>query len=186
MTATIAPWWFTARAAGLGALVAASLSVSLGLIMALRLPEVRGRMSELVAAHEALALLTFALIGVHGVALVFDPVLDAGPLQVLVPFASPFEPLAAAFGQLAALGMLGLGATFYVRRRLGIVRWRKAHRLIPAFWALAALHGALIGTDGLAAWSLVATLPPIVAALVLLAARWLAPGRATPPRRAAA
>ena len=186
MTATVAPWWFTARAAGLGALVAASLSVTLGLVMALRLPEVRGRMSELLAAHEALALLTFALIGAHGIALIFDPVLDASPLQVLIPFASPYEPLAAALGQFAALGMVGLGATFYLRRRLGIVRWRLAHRFIPVFWALGALHGALIGTDGLAAWSLVATLPPLVAALVLLGARWLGPGPATPPRRAAA
>ena len=40
------------------------------------------------AAHQALALATFALIVVHGLTLLLDPVLRPGLAGVLVPFAS--------------------------------------------------------------------------------------------------
>jgi hypothetical protein len=56
MTATLAPVWLTARAAGIGALFGASLTIALGILMAARvkLPGL-GRI-ELRALHEAVAL----------------------------------------------------------------------------------------------------------------------------------
>ena len=66
---------------------------------------------------------------------------------LFVPFAAPYRPVATALGQIAAYGMLALGATFYVRRRIGTQRWRSAHRWLPVFWLLAVGHGLLVGTD---------------------------------------
>jgi sulfoxide reductase heme-binding subunit YedZ len=173
MTAAIAPVWFTARAAGIGALCGASLNVGLGLLMAARtkLPGL-GRV-ELRALHEAAAIATLALIGVHGVALLADPVLNAGVAQILIPFASPFEPFGVALGQIAAYGIAALSLTYYARRRLGVKRWRTAHRAIPVFWVLGLFHGLIAGTDAWTWWFLAAVAPPAAAAWFLLFDRWM-------------
>jgi sulfoxide reductase heme-binding subunit YedZ len=172
VVADIAPLWVTARASGAAALLCASGSVAAGLLMALRLPALRRHRVEVRAAHEALALATFALIVVHGLTLLLDPVLRPGLAGVLVPFASSFERVGTALGQIAAYGMLALGATFYVRRRLGSHRWRRAHRAIPVFWALAVGHALLTGTDTGAWWFLAALLLPVLACGTLLAQRY--------------
>jgi methionine sulfoxide reductase heme-binding subunit len=90
---------------------------------------------------------------------------------LLVPFAAPYRPLATALGQIAAYGMLGLGATFYVRRRIGTRRWRAAHRWLPVFWLMAVAHGLLVGTDSGTAWALAALAPPVAAAAALVLTR---------------
>ena len=93
------PVWTTSRASGLAALMTASLAISCGLLMALRIPALRRRAPELRAAHQALANATFALIGVHAVSLLLDPVLRPGLAGLLVPFAAPYRPLATALGR---------------------------------------------------------------------------------------
>src|SRR5512133_1894018 len=160
MTATLAPVWFTSRAAGIGALFGASLTVALGVLMAARvkLPGL-GRI-ELRALHEAVALATLALIAVHGIALLADPVLKAGVGGILVPFASPYEPFGTALGQIAAYGIAGLSLTYYARRALGPKRGQQAHRAIPVFWALGLLHGLIVGTDAWAWWMIAVIAPP--------------------------
>jgi len=169
---SIAPIWVTARAAGIAALLAASASASLGLVSALRPGFTRGRRVELHTAHEALALATVALIVVHAVALLVDPVLRPGIAGLLVPFQAPYRPFATALGQLAAYGMLGLGLTYYVRKRVGTQRWRAAHRVIPAFWVLAVFHGLLDGSDATRWWFVAALGLPVLTAGTLLGARY--------------
>jgi sulfoxide reductase heme-binding subunit YedZ len=171
VAAELAPLWVTARASGAAALLSASAAMAAGLLMALKPAFLRRHRVELRAAHEALALATFALIAVHGLTLLLDPVLRPGLAGVLVPFGASFERLGTALGQLAAYGMLGLGLTFYVRRRLGSQRWRRAHRAIPVFWALAVGHAVLTGTDVGAWWFLAAVGLPVLAAGALLAQR---------------
>ena len=60
-------FWITSRAAGIVALLASSLAVSLGLMMSLR-----SKLPDLRATHEALSLATIAAIVVHSVALLGD------------------------------------------------------------------------------------------------------------------
>jgi sulfoxide reductase heme-binding subunit YedZ len=172
MTATLAPVWFTARAAGIGALFGASLTVAFGILMAARVKVPGLGRIELRALHEAVALGTLALIAVHGVALMADPVLKAGVGGVLVPFTSPWEPVGVALGQIAAYGIAGLSLTYYARKLLGPKRWQKAHRAIPVFWALGLLHGVIVGTDARTWWMLAVIVPPALAAWVLLLRRW--------------
>jgi len=165
------PVWTTSRAAGLAALLTASLAISCGLLMALRIPALRRRAPAMRAIHQSLANATFALIGVHALALLFDPVLKAGLAGILVPFAAPYRPVATALGQIAAYGMFALGATFYVRRRVGAARWRSAHRWLPLFWLLAVAHGLLVGTDATRPWALTALALPVAAAALLVLTR---------------
>ncbi len=175
MMAALAPIWVTARAAGIAALLAASGSVALGLVSALRPQVTRGRRIELHAAHEALALATIVLIAVHALALLVDPVLRPGIAGLLVPFAAPYRPFATALGQLAAIGMCALALSFYARGRFGAQAWRRAHRFIPAFWMLAVLHGLLAGSDAGRPWFVAAVGVPALAAIALLCARYARP-----------
>ncbi len=185
--AAITPLWLTARAAGIGALLSASGALAAGLLMALRLPRLRPRAIELRAAHEALAIATFVLLLLHATTLLLDPVLKPGLVGLLVPFGAAYERLGTALGQLAAYGMIGLGLTFYVRRRLGGgQRWRRAHRWIPLFWGLAVGHALLTGTDALTWWFLAAFALPVTAGVALLAERHLREDEPPPPRRRAA
>lgn len=170
--AEVALIWVTVRASGIAALLCSSASLSLGLLMAIGPIRLRTRKLELRAAHEAAAVATFALILLHALALYFDPLLrPAGFTGLLVPLLGPYRPVATALGQVAAYGMLGLGLTFYLRRRLGVVRWKRAHRWISAFWALGVAHGVLVGTDADAPWFLLAVALPSASAAALLSFR---------------
>jgi sulfoxide reductase heme-binding subunit YedZ len=170
--AAVAPIWVTARAAGIAALLAASCSACLGLVSALRPQSTRGKRIEIAAAHEAVALVTIALIVVHAIALLADPVLKPGLAGLLIPGAAPFKALATALGQIAAYGMLGLGLSYYARKRLGTQRWRSAHRFIPAFWLLAVIHGLTVGTDAGQWWFVAGLGLPVVTAAALLCGRY--------------
>jgi methionine sulfoxide reductase heme-binding subunit len=185
--AAIAPVWFTARAAGVAALLLATGSVTLGLLHAGRVLPKRIGPAESRALHEALALATLAAIALHGVALLLDPVLKAGVAQIVVPLASPYKPVGTALGQLAGYGMAVLGLGYYARRRIGPARWRSMHRFVPAFWLLALLHGLTVGTDRGRPWLLLAVALPALAAGTLLIRRWVprSPAPATASRAAA-
>ncbi|HEX8745385.1 MAG TPA: hypothetical protein VF712_19830 [Thermoleophilaceae bacterium] len=177
--ADIAPAWFTSRAAGITALLLCSLSVALGLARATGSMPARVRGVTFRSLHEALGLAALATIAVHGLALLADPFLKPGLAGVLVPFASPYRPLAVAAGQIAGYGLAALALAFYARRTVGVRRWRAAHTAIPAFWMLAVVHGLAAGTDRGAWWFLASLALPAFAAIVLLAIR-LDAGRPAP------
>ena len=92
MTTDPAPhlFWITSRAAGTTALVAASLSVCLGLLMATRMLK-RFSGADLRVTHETLSLVTMAAIAVHGLSLVGDKYMHPSLLDVAVPFAGSYK-----------------------------------------------------------------------------------------------
>jgi sulfoxide reductase heme-binding subunit YedZ len=172
MIAAITPAWDTARAAGITALVLSGLTVATGTLFAARWLTGGGRAAVLRAVHEGVALATLVAVAVHGAAILADPWLKAGLTDVLVPFSSPYRPVAVALGQVAAYGFLVLGPTYYVRKHLGMAGWKRAHRFIALFWGLAVVHALTSGTDASATWFLAATLPVVGAATLLLLGRY--------------
>jgi sulfoxide reductase heme-binding subunit YedZ len=184
MSALDYPFWLASRAAGVVAYLLLSLSVAGGLVMAMRLAPV-GLRTALRQAHERIALLALAFVAAHGLVLLGDTYLKPSLTDLLVPFQMSYRPLATGLGILAAYGAAALALTFYVRKRLGSKRWRKAHRAIPVFWAMAAVHVLGAGTDAWSLWLLVPTFVTIAAGLWLLAERWLKPTPKPPARRPA-
>jgi len=163
--------WFTSRAAGIAALLLSTLSVTLGLAMAARLlPRTIPRLNVRLL-HEALALGTLAMIGVHGLALLLDPYMKPALGEILIPFTSTYRPVATAAGQIAAYGTAALALTYYARSRIGPRRWRSAHRFVTVFWLLALIHAAADGTDRTAWWFLVAVFLPALPAVFALLVR---------------
>src|SRR5690242_12851456 len=128
-------FWITSRAAGVTALVAASLSVCLGLLIATRLLK-RFANSDLRVTHETLSLATLVAIGVHGLSLIGDKYMHPSLVDVTVPFAGPYKPGWTAIGIISGWALTALGVSYYARGRIGVERWRRLHRFTALAWAL--------------------------------------------------
>jgi len=180
-------FWITSRAAGFAALVLASLAVSIGLLMSTKL--LKGRTIELRAAHDTLALSTIVAIVVHGVSLLGDHYLHPSIADIAIPFVSSYKTLWTSMGIVAGWGLMLLGLSYYARRWVGAVRWRKLHRLTALAWMAGLVHALGEGTDAGQVWflamiALVAI--PALALLVVRLARSAGVAPADPPAPAAA
>jgi methionine sulfoxide reductase heme-binding subunit len=171
-------FWITSRAAGIVALVLASLAVSLGLLMSTKLLRRRG--PDLLAAHEVLALATIVAIVVHGAALLGDQYLHPSIADISIPFVSGYKSLWTSMGIIAGWGLALLGLSYYARRWIGSTRWRKLHRLTAVVWLAGLVHSIGEGTDAGQIWFLVMIALVVVPALLLLASRWWPSSEAGP------
>jgi sulfoxide reductase heme-binding subunit YedZ len=174
MTTDLTPhlFWITSRAAGIAALVTASLAVSLGLLMSTKL--LKGRGADLRVTHEALSLATMFALVVHGVSLIGDKYLHPSLLDIALPFASGYKTFWTSLGIIAGWGMILLGLGFYARTRIGVQRWRKLHRFTALAWVFGLAHALGEGTDGGQLWFLAMIAIVAIPALILLASRWTA------------
>jgi sulfoxide reductase heme-binding subunit YedZ len=166
-------FWITSRAAGIVALVAASLAVSLGLLMSTKLLRRRG--PDLLAAHEVLSLTAIVAIVVHGVTLLGDHYLHPSLADIAIPFVGSYKTVWTSLGIVAGWGLAALGLSYYARRIIGAARWRKLHRFTAVVWLAGLLHTLGEGTDAGQVWFLAMVGIVVVPALVLLATRWLGP-----------
>lgn len=184
MTTSAAPhlFWITSRAAGIAALVLASLAVSLGLLMSTKLLRRRG--PDLLATHEALSLATIVAIVVHGGALLGDQYLHPSFADIAIPFVGGYKTFWTSTGIIAGWGLALLGLSYYARRRIGATRWRKLHRFTALLWLAGLVHALGEGTDAGQVWFLAMIAIVAVPAVLLLLVRHVRP--AGPAPRAAA
>jgi methionine sulfoxide reductase heme-binding subunit len=171
-------FWVTSRAAGTTAIVLASLAVGVGLTMGGRLIK-RGGLDRRTL-HEVLSLSTLVAIAVHGLALLGDTWLSPNLLDLTVPFYSSYRTLPTAIGIIAGWGMIVLGLSFYVRKRIGVARWRVIHRFTAVAWLLGLVHTFAEGSDTGKGWFVALVVGTAVPPLVLLVVRHTrtrAPGR---------
>jgi sulfoxide reductase heme-binding subunit YedZ len=167
-------FWITSRAAGGAALLLASASVALGLMMSAKHSGSNKR--DLRAIHEALSLSALAMVALHGVSLLGDSYLNPGLAGITIPFVGAYRPLWTGLGIIAGYGLAVLGLTYYLRDRIGAVRWRRLHRLTAVFWLLAVGHTIEAGSDAAQIWFLAVSGALVIPSALLLALRWL--GRA--------
>jgi sulfoxide reductase heme-binding subunit YedZ len=170
-------FWITSRAAGILALVLASLGVAFGLLMATKLLRRRG--PDLIAVHEVLSLSTIAAIAIHGAALLGDQYLHPSIADISVPFVDSYKTAWTSTGIIAGWALVLLGLSYYARHRIGAARWRSLHRLTVVAWAAGLVHALGEGTDAGQIWFLAMIAIVVVPAVGLLAVRYLGPdGRA--------
>jgi methionine sulfoxide reductase heme-binding subunit len=164
-------FWITSRAAGIVSLVVASLAVSVGLMMSLRM--LRARRPELLALHEVLSLATLVALAVHGLALLGDGVLSPSLGDIAVPFAWSYKTAWTSIGIIGGWALVILGLSYYARHAIGVTRWRKLHRLTALAWIAGIVHTLGEGTDAGQIWFLAMLAIVAVPAILLLAARYL-------------
>lgn len=174
---TIAPhlFWITSRAAGGAALLLASASIAVGLTMSSKRRDSNKR--DLRAIHEALSLTTLAMVALHGASLLGDAFLNPGLTGIAIPFAGAYRPLWTGIGIIAGYGLAILGLSYYIRNRIGAVRWRRLHRLTAFFWLLAVGHTVGAGSDAAQVWFLALSGAFVIPPAGLLFLRWLGRSR---------
>ena len=129
----------TTRNLGISALLLLLASAPLGLAIGRRL--VRGRRAAvLYAAHRTLSLCGLAVVGLHLLTLVGVSSLAPTAARLFVPFVWPHRTTATGLGVVGTWILALLGPTFYLRSRVGVRRWKIAHRLIGVGLALALAH----------------------------------------------
>ena len=156
-------FWITSRAAGFAALILASLAVSLGLLMSTKL--LKGKTADLRVTHEILSLSTIVAIVVHAVALLGDSFLHASVADIAIPFVSSYKSVWTTLGIVSGWTLILLGLSYYARRSIGAVRWRKLHRFTALAWLAGLVHALGEGTDAGQLWFLamvgIVTLPAL-------------------------
>jgi methionine sulfoxide reductase heme-binding subunit len=148
--------WYTARGAGLAALLMLTLATSLGALGSIKgaRPDNRVLVQYL---HRTAAALGLGLLVVHITAILVDADAGVGVTGAIVPFASGYRPGSVAFGSLALYTFLLVSALGAARGRIagsarGARIWRGLHLLSYLGWAMAMYHGFFTGTDSDLTW----------------------------------
>ena len=139
-------WWYTSRAAGVVAWVLLTLSVLAGLMISSRtsrnLPA--GWTLDL---HRFLSMLSLLFLTIHMAALVPDNFVYFSWAELLVPFASDWDPAAVAWGVVAFWMLVTVEATSLLRSRIPKRAWRTIHLTSFIVWAFSTIHLLEAGTD---------------------------------------
>lgn len=145
-------FWYVTRAAAVSAYIFLTATVVLGLVRSLG-RVTRVRLSWIMdEAHQYLALLTAALVAVHLLSLLLDPLIPFSMLNMLVPLSQPYRPLAVDLGVLSLYGLVVVLASSWLRRRIKYTTWRKLHYTSFAVFLLVTLHGIFAGSDAGQPW----------------------------------
>ena len=140
-------WWYAARSAGIVTWALAALSVVWGLLLSTKVLGRAVRPNWLLDLHRFLGGLTVVFLGIHLVALLFDPWVGFGPADLLVPFASDWNPVAVAWGIVAADLLLAVELTSMLRNRIPKRWWRGVHFASYGVYVLGTVHLLTAGTD---------------------------------------
>ena len=174
--------WLIARAAGLVGFALLTLSVTLGLMFSTKILKPK-RQKDLLGWHQTLIWTGLAMVMLHGLAILLDPVMRFGLTAVVVPGTAPWRPITVAAGVVAAYLMLALALSFHVRRRIGQRKWRLLHYASFGAFALALGHALHAGTDLQGVTGLVFGAVAVAPVLWLVFARILMPRPATASKR---
>ena len=140
-------WWYLARSAGMAAAVLMVGALVLGILAATRALKDIDRPAWLVALHRWFSVLTVIAVVTHLGALVADSYVHFGLVELLIPGASTWRPLAVALGVIALYLFAVVHVSSLAMRRLPKVWWRRLHTLsYLSVWA-AMLHAGSAGTD---------------------------------------
>ncbi len=141
--------WIIARAAGLGAYLALTALVWMGL--SFRRPVRRSttiRPETLLRLHAYLVPAFFGLLVAHVWALLSDRYAGVPAKALLIPNSASYRPGAVTYGMVAAylMAIVAVTAALAGRRPVGR-RWAGLHRLAYPAFVLVWLHGVLAGSD---------------------------------------
>lgn len=165
-------WWYAARAGGIVSWGLLAASMLWGLALSTRFFRQsafgnRPRPNWLLDMHQWLGTLTMVFIGVHVSSLMLDTYTQFGVTDILVPFASDWDPAAVAWGVVAFWMLLAVESTALARRWLPKKVWRRVHYLSFPVFVLSTIHGVAAGTDATTTFA-VATTVVVVAVVALL------------------
>ena len=153
ITGETTAFWYLSRTSGFVSYLLLWGSVVWGLLLSTGSGRRWKRPSVLLDAHQFLGNVAVGFACFHGLILTGDRYLSFPLRAVLVPFASDYEPVLVAAGQIALWLSALLIASFYMRRQIGAKSWRRLHYVSFAVFLLALLHGYVLGSDARTVWA---------------------------------
>jgi predicted ferric reductase len=145
--------WVSSRVTAFVAYLAIAGSVIYGLLLSTKILDAIAHRPVSFALHQELAAFGLGLAGIHGALLGLDRTIHFTLADLLIPFASPYRPIAVGIGQLAFYAVVLVTLSFYARRRIGQRAWRALHYLSFLAFLGATAHGILSGTDTTTPWA---------------------------------
>ncbi|MHB8576364.1 MAG: ferric reductase-like transmembrane domain-containing protein [Dehalococcoidia bacterium] len=145
--------WYLSRATGFVAYVLLFLTVLLGLAIRTKTLDrivARWRVTDL---HIVLSLLVLVFVAIHATVLLADSFIGFSAVQILIPFASTYQPVWTGVGVLMAYLLLIVAVSFPARRIIGYKAWRTLHYLTFLIYIGALGHGLFTGTDSPTLWA---------------------------------
>jgi predicted ferric reductase len=144
---TVTLLWYVARAAGIVSWALLAAATLWGLALSTRPLGTRPRPNWLLDLHRWLGGAALAFTGVHVLALLADQYVHFGLVQILVPFASTWHPVAVAWGVVSLYLLLAVELTSLARARISKRAWRRVHTASFVLFVTATVHGLASGTD---------------------------------------
>jgi predicted ferric reductase len=145
--------WLTSRVTAFLAYFAITASVVYGLLLSTKVLDAIAHRPVSFALHQDLAAVGLGLAAIHAALLTLDQTIHFSVVDLFVPFASPYLPVAVGVGQLAFYIVALVTLTFYLRRRIGQRTWRAIHYLTFLAFAGSTAHGIAAGTDTSQPWA---------------------------------
>lgn len=139
--------WFVARATGIVAFAAMSVSMMIGLSISDKSTPKWISRSLLFETHQFLSVLSLVFIGLHAGSLLADSFMKLSALDILVPGVAAYERTWTAVGVAGAWVTLMVTASWWFRAQIGHKTWRKLHFLTFIAYVASLLHGLGAGTD---------------------------------------
>jgi predicted ferric reductase len=139
--------WYAARASGVVAWALILLTIVWGLLLATRVLGRKPAPAWLLSLHRFLAALSLVFVGVHVGAIMLDSYTSFGPVDVLVPFASSWHPLAVAWGIVAMYLLVAIEITSLLRHKISNKMWHAIHLCSYILFGMVTIHFATAGTD---------------------------------------
>jgi len=145
--------WYCVRALGILAYLVLTGSILYGLLLSTKILDVIAHRPVSFALHKDLAIVALILGTLHGLLLTFDQSFNFTLVAILVPFQSPYAPVAVGIGQLTLYASAIVTASFYVRRRIGQKAWRLLHYITFLVFIGSSVHGITSGSDAGTPWA---------------------------------
>jgi predicted ferric reductase len=146
-------YWYLSRGSAFVALSLLWLSMFLGLLMSNKMARLWPGVPVSFALHEFISLLGLGFSLFHALILLGDRYIGYTLAQVVIPFASSYEPAWVGLGQVGFYTMLIVTLSFYVRSRIGQKTWRSLHYVGFLTYLVALLHGITAGSDTSLPWA---------------------------------
>jgi DMSO/TMAO reductase YedYZ heme-binding membrane subunit len=165
--------WYVARSSGIVAWALIVATIVWGLLLATKVLGRRPAPAWLLSLHRYLGALTVAFVAVHVGAILLDTYTNFGLVDVLVPFAGSWHPVAVAWGIVGMYLLAAIEITSLLRHRMSKRAWHTVHLLSYFLFATTSVHMLTAGTDVKALVASTAAAMLGVAAVFGSAALWV-------------
>ena len=143
-------FWFATRGAGISCWFAACLSIVIGLMMPTRILGRRPTLPWLLDLHRYFAAMSMVFLAVHLIALWFDPFVNFGLTELLVPGAASvpgLTGLSLSLGVFAGWLLVLVELSSLLKKYLPLQFWRTLHLTSFGVVLAGVVHAAEAGSD---------------------------------------